>query len=400
MKAPRDYELAFDLRLTQESAETLYELAPCGYCSCLPDGTLVKLNQTLLDWLGYTREELVARRCLQDLLTVGGAIHFETYGIPLLLLQGQVRELSYQLRSKDSRTQPVLLNAILVRDTDGSALVARVTLFDITDRQRYEQELLQAKKLADIQREQLVQANAALAEKNRLLTRTNADLDTFIYTASHDLRSPITNIEGLLNLLRRHLPIDALQTKSVAQILTLVKTSVERFKATIHQLTDITRLQQSQAPSTETVDLAALLDDICLDLAPQLTAADAQLIIELDQCPRVSFARRHLRSILYNILSNGIKYCNPSRRPILQVRCRRAGNTVILEVQDNGLGLNDGQQAKLFGLFQRMHNHVEGTGIGLYTVKRIVENVGGTIAVQSEPGVGTTFIVALPIESV
>jgi sigma-B regulation protein RsbU (phosphoserine phosphatase) len=186
MKATNEYVPKLDLRLTQESEETLYELAPCGYCSCLPDGTLVKLNQTLLGWVGYAREEVVAGHCLQHLLTIGGALHFETYGIPLLLLQGHVRELSYELRHKDGSTQPVLLNATLVYDTHGSPLVARVTLFDITDRRRYEQELLRAKKLADSQREQLAQANAALLEKNKLLTRINADLDTFIYTASHE----------------------------------------------------------------------------------------------------------------------------------------------------------------------------------------------------------------------
>jgi sigma-B regulation protein RsbU (phosphoserine phosphatase) len=396
MKATNEYVPKLDLRLTQESEETLYELAPCGYCSCLPDGTLVKLNQTLLGWVGYAREEVVAGHCLQHLLTIGGALHFETYGIPLLLLQGHVRELSYELRHKDGSTQPVLLNATLVYDTHGSPLVARVTLFDITDRRRYEQELLRAKKLADSQREQLAQANAALLEKNKLLTRINADLDTFIYTASHDLRSPITNIEGLLNLLRRHLPTNALQTQAVAHVLALVKASVERFKATIHQLTDITRLQQSQVPPPETVDIAALVNDIRLDLAPQLAAADAQLIVEVGQCPHVCFARGHLRSIIYNLLSNGVKYCHPDRRPIVRVRCYQADATTILEVQDNGLGLSSTEQAHLFSRFQRLHNHVEGIGIGLYTIRRIVENAGGTITVQSEPGVGSTFIVALP----
>jgi sigma-B regulation protein RsbU (phosphoserine phosphatase) len=389
-----------DLRLTEESAEDLYEQAPCGYCSCLPDGTLVKLNRTLLDWLGYTREELVARQCLQQLLTVGGALHFETHGIPLLLLQGYVRELSYQLRHKNGRTFPVLLNANLVRDTDGSPLVLRVTLFDITDRRQYEQELLRAKNLADAQREQLAQANAALTETNKLLTRTNADLDTFIYTASHDLRAPITNIEGLLALLHRQLPAEALQNEAVAHILRLMKTSVDRFTTTIYQLTDISRLQQSQALPTEAVSLTALLDDICLDLAPQLLATATQLTVAVEQCPHISFAPKHLRSILYNLLSNGIKYRHPDRPPVVEVRCRRANAMVLLEVQDNGMGLTEVQQSKLFGLFQRLHHHVEGSGVGLYTVKRIVENAGGTIWVQSQPGVGSTFSIALPTEAV
>jgi sigma-B regulation protein RsbU (phosphoserine phosphatase) len=384
-----------DRRLTQESAEDIYEHAPCGYCSCLPDGTLVKLNQTLLTWLGYAREELVAHRSLHHLLTRGGALHFEMHGMPLLLLQGYVRELSYQLRHKDGTTQPVLLTATLVRDTDSSPLVVRVMLFDITDRRQYELELLRAKQLADEQRAQLAQANAALLENNELLRRTNADLDTFIYTASHDLREPISNIEGLLTLLGSELPDEVLQAPEVAHILTLMRASVDRFTTTIHQLTDIIQLQQSQASPPETVDLAALLNAISLDLAPQLPAA-AQLTVEVDQCPRLWFAPKHLRSILYNLLSNGIKYCHPDRPTLVQVRCHQAGAMVLLEVQDNGLGLSESQQTQLFGLFRRLHNHVEGSGLGLYSVKRIVENAGGAITVQSQPGVGSTFTVALP----
>ncbi|OGX90775.1 PAS domain-containing sensor histidine kinase [Hymenobacter coccineus] len=381
----------------QENADDLhYEHATCGYCSCLPNGTLVKVNQTLLQWLGYAREELVAHRRLQQLLTMGGALHFGMYGEPLLLLQGYVRELSYQLRHQDGTTQPVLLNANLVRDADGTPLMVHVMLFDITARRQYEQELLRAKKLADHQREQLAELNAALLENNRLLTRTNADLDTFIYTASHDLKAPITNIEGLVKLLTHQLPAEVLQQQQVAHIITLMQASVDRFTETIHQLSDITRLQQSQAAPAESVDLAPLLDDICLDLAPQLTEARAQLTFALDQCPRVHFAPRHLRSILYNLLSNGIKYCHPDRVPVVQVRCHRNDTQVVLEVQDNGLGLSPKQQAQIFGPFQRLHNHVEGTGIGLYAVKRIVENADGTITVQSQPGLGSTFTVTLP----
>ncbi|MBC8083314.1 MAG: sensor histidine kinase, partial [Hymenobacter sp.] len=102
------------------------------------------------------------------------------------------------------------------------------------------------------------------------------------------------------------------------------------------------------------------------------------------------------RSILYNLLSNAIKFSAPGRAPVVRLRCHGTGSTTVLEVQDNGLGLSETQQAQLFGMFVRLHDHVEGSGIGLYMVKRIVENAGGTITVQSQPGVGTTFSVAFP----
>ena len=165
---PRRPLPALDLRLTEENLEDLYEHAPCGYCSCLPDGTLVKLNQTLLGWLGYARESWWRRRALQQLLTMGGRLHYETHGVPLLLLQGQVRELSYALRRRDGSTLPVLLNAALVRDAGRQPLVVRVTLFDITERRKYEQELLR-EGLAEEQREQLAQQ--LLTHKTNSCTR-------------------------------------------------------------------------------------------------------------------------------------------------------------------------------------------------------------------------------------
>ena len=245
-------------------------------------------------------------------------------------------------------------------------------------------------------RQQLSVANQALIESNDQLTRSNVDLDTFIYTASHDLKTPITNLEGLLHALREELPVPLLQANHVPPLLDRMQGAVDRFKLTIAQLTDFTKLQRADAQPAETVDLATLVADIRLDLAQQLTT-DARLTVEVASCPRVSFAPKHLRSIVYNLLSNALKYRYPDRPPLVELRCRSTENgPVVLDVQDNGLGLTTVQQGKLFGLFRRLHDHVEGTGIGLYMVKRIVENAGGTIAVQSTPGVGTTFTITLP----
>ncbi|SMB81424.1 PAS/PAC sensor signal transduction histidine kinase [Hymenobacter roseosalivarius DSM 11622] len=250
-------------------------------------------------------------------------------------------------------------------------------------------------------RQQQQDANQALTESNRQLMRSNNDLDTFIYTASHDLKTPITNLEGLLHALCEELPAALRQAPDVAPLLDRMQHAVDRFKLTIAQLTDLTKLQRADAQPAETVDLATLVDDIRLDLTQQLSASTAQLTVDVASCPRVSFAPKNLRSIVYNLLSNAVKYRDPDRAPRVRLRCRSEENgPVVLDVQDNGLGLTDDQQGKLFGLFRRLHDHVEGAGIGLYMVKRIVENAGGTIAVQSTPGVGTTFTITLPAPAV
>ncbi|MDB5234385.1 MAG: hypothetical protein JWR44_1378 [Hymenobacter sp.] len=233
-----------------------------------------------------------------------------------------------------------------------------------------------------------------LKQTNEQLTRTNIDLDNFIYTASHDLKQPIANIEGLLNALREQLPAEAHQVPLVPRMLAMMQESVERFQRTIHQLTNLTRLQQAHDARPEAVDLAAAAAAVCLDLADQLR--EAQLTVDVSPGLCVHFSPQNLRSVIYNLLSNALKYRHPHRPPVVHLRAYPADHTAVLEVQDNGLGLNGTQQGQLFGLFKRLHAHVEGTGIGLYTVKRMVENVGGTIAVHSLPGLGSTFTVTFP----
>jgi signal transduction histidine kinase len=244
--------------------------------------------------------------------------------------------------------------------------------------------------------EELRATNDEFATTNYTLTRTNADLDNFIYTASHDLKEPINNLGGLLQALQEQLPAEAQQAELVQPLLQMMQQSVGRFQKTIAHLTDISKLQQSSQQSTEQIDLVTLAEDVCLDLATLLAATGAQLTLEVATCPTVTFSAKNLRSIVYNLLSNAIKYHYPGRPPVVVLRCHSTDTTIILEVQDNGLGLDPAQQTRLFGMFERLHDHVDGSGVGLYMVKKIVDNVRGTITVRSELGVGSTFIITLP----
>ncbi len=247
-------------------------------------------------------------------------------------------------------------------------------------------------------RQQLAQANEQLTAANTLLTRTNVDLDTFIYTASHDLKQPIANIEGLLSVLREELPAPVAGQPAglVPGLLDRMQRAVERFQLTIAQLTDVSRLQQAQAQPPEIVRLAALVEDVRQDLSPALAAAGTRLTVDVAARLTAVFAPKNLRSIVYNLLSNAVKYHDSARPSVVRLRARATPTATVLEVEDNGLGLSPTQQGRLYGMFQRLHDHVEGSGIGLYMVKRIVENAGGTIVVQSAAGVGTTFTVTLP----
>ncbi|WP_046245863.1 PAS domain-containing protein [Hymenobacter terrenus] len=281
-----------------------------------------------------------------------------------------------------------------VRNGEVQGFYSLVT--DVTDQVQAREQVQELnEELAAINEEMQV-ANEELRDTNDRLSHTNVDLDTFVYTASHDLKAPIANIEGLLLALREQLPAPVQQDPDVTHLLDLMHGSVARFQRTLGQLTDISKLQQAHTEPAEALDLAAEVEAVRLDLAPALAAAGGQFTVDVSACPTLRFSPKNLRSILYNLLSNAIKY-RDSARP-LQVRLYAycTDGQALLEVHDNGMGLTEEQQGKLFVMFRRLHTHVEGTGVGLYMVKRIAENAGGTIRVQSQPGVGSTFTAVLP----
>ncbi|RZK99507.1 MAG: HAMP domain-containing histidine kinase, partial [Hymenobacter sp.] len=272
---------------------------------------------------------------------------------------------------------------------DGRIDGVLVFAFEVTEQVRIRQQV------QDLNQE-LTATNQELGVSNAQLMRTNVDLDTFVYTASHDLKAPITNIEGILEALRNVLPAQVQQDDVIAHLLGLLDHTVGRFRLTIAQLTDLTRLQQTYNEPAEFLLLGPIVADVLADLAPAVTAAAAQVSVAVPASLRVSFAPASLRSVVYNLLSNAVKYRDPQRPAQVWLSAEQQPTAVVLTVRDNGLGLNEMQQKRLFGVFQRLHTHVEGTGVGLYMIKRLIDNAGASIAVASSLGSGSTFTVTFP----
>jgi PAS domain S-box-containing protein len=240
--------------------------------------------------------------------------------------------------------------------------------------------------------DQVNTTNTELANSNQQLSFINADLDNFIYTASHDLRAPISNIEGLMAALRKNLSPESLNTPVVIKLTGLIDSSIDRFKKTLSELTEITKLQRAgSGEDVSLIKLKDIFDDAKLDLAPQIEEAKAQVQIRLEDCPAIEFSAKNARSIAHNLLSNAIKYRSEQRPAQVLVSCTTLDNYLLLKVEDNGLGMNLSQENKIFAMFKRLHDHVEGTGVGLYIVKKIVENAGGKIEVESQVDEGSTF---------
>ena len=343
-----------------------------------PDGRNSYLNRRWFDYVGE------ATPSAQELTT---RMHPADFAMAVArwqraLATGEALELECRLQDASGEYRWMLGRALPSRNEQGEIIQWIGTYTDIHEH-----------KLA---LERIDQAQRLLRENNEELTKVNVDLDNFIYTASHDLRAPITNIEGLLQALLSELPAVPDPTTQVGVILNLMQDSVERFKRTIDDLTDVSKLQREHGPATEQVGLPAVVQDVLLDLEPLIYSTKARLVIEIADCPPIPFSQKNLRSVVYNLLSNALKYHAPARPPLVQLRAQCEHDHVVLTVQDNGLGLDEAGQQKLFGMFQRLHDHVEGSGIGLYMVKRMVENAGGRIAVASQLDMGSTFTVYFP----
>ncbi|MDX3573132.1 PP2C family protein-serine/threonine phosphatase [Streptomyces sp. ID05-47C] len=152
--APADEQAQFSA-LLEDSAEDLYEHAPCGYLSTQLDGRIARVNATLLGWLGHRRADLVGRKYFSDLLTVGGRLYHETHFAPLLRMQGEISGIALELKAADGSRLPVLVTSTVKTGSDGQPLLIRTTIFDARDRRAYETELLRARQEADQERDRL-----------------------------------------------------------------------------------------------------------------------------------------------------------------------------------------------------------------------------------------------------
>ncbi|MFN6946115.1 MAG: sensor histidine kinase [Cytophagaceae bacterium] len=238
----------------------------------------------------------------------------------------------------------------------------------------------------------ITEQKEVLNEKNKDLIRINSDLDNFIYITSHDLKSPISNLQGLLSALDEEL---STQSEVSVKIISLMKQSVEKFRSVIDSLSVISQAQQPEAyDGYEDYSMLDVLDDVKFNLSTEIEKYAP--IIKTDfKIQKINFSKKDLTSILQNLIGNAMKYSDPQKKCEITIVTEKSGDNIVIEVKDNGLGIKPAHQEKIFMMFKRMHDHVEGTGIGLYLIKRIVENHGGTIEVESDPGKGSTFRVLL-----
>lgn len=227
------------------------------------------------------------------------------------------------------------------------------------------------------------------------LTEQNQDLQQFSYIISHNIRSPIARIAGLIDIIK----IENSATKSInEEVIMHLDKAVISLDTVIRDLNQILSIRKGINKSKEMITFQEVFDWVTLTLENEIALAGAKIHQDFSQYPGVYSIKAYLQSIMYNLISNAIKYRRTDIDSEIQVISYRSGDYICLEVKDNGIGID--LQAidpyKIFGLYQRMHTHVEGKGLGLYLVKSQVESLNGKIELESELMKGSKFSVYLP----
>ncbi len=230
-----------------------------------------------------------------------------------------------------------------------------------------------------------------LIQKNAELEKTNSELDKFVYSASHELRAPLTSVLGLITIAKLDEPGEA-----QLQYLTMMEQSINRLDKFINEIVHYSRNSRLDL-KPEPVDIKAMLTEILEDLYYMEGVSQIKILPEITGTSTLFTDRSRLRVVLNNLISNAIKYHTLAQEhPYVHIKINITAEKALFMVEDNGRGIDAIHVEKVFDMFFRAASDSKGSGLGLYIVKEIVTKLGGTITVRSELKKGSTFTVEIP----
>jgi ligand-binding sensor domain-containing protein/signal transduction histidine kinase len=253
------------------------------------------------------------------------------------------------------------------------------------------EELMQSQEEVSAQRDLMAQQNENLeievAKRTNELVEYNQQLEQFAFIAAHNLRAPVARILGLGKLLEM-----LENTSEKDEVYPKVVRAAEELDGVVKDLNTILAFRKNSESLVTMVNLTTEVSKIRVTLEREIANTDAVITCNFVQVENIRTVKPYLESILYNLISNAIKYRAPDRTPIIHIRTEKSENEICLMVADNGLGIDmTAFREKLFTLYSRFHTHLEGKGLGLYLVKTQITALGGRIEIDSEVNKGTTF---------
>ena len=360
-----------ELLLSEGRFRAVFEQAPAGVAMVATDGRWLLVNRKLCDLLGYSMEQLSGRSVQQ---TTHPDDQPATRELLQRTLSGEISSYAVEerlLRSDESLVN-VSMTSSLVRDHNGAPAYFIAIIEDIS-----------ARKLADAERELLI---SQLQEKT-------AELERFIYTVSHDLKSPLITISGFIGFLQED--FIAQDAGRFASSVNRISLAAERMKQLLDELLELSRIGRQAAP-LERVSLGSLIEEAIEVISGRITGAQA--LIEVAQgLPEVTVDRTRMLQVLENLIDNAVKFAaGHGEQPRVWIGMRPGGAGPVFLVRDNGIGIRKDYATKVFDLFEKLDPRSSGTGVGLAITKRIIEVHGGRIWVESEgEGLGSTFCFTL-----
>jgi len=233
---------------------------------------------------------------------------------------------------------------------------------------------------------QLKKTQAENELQNKTLLRINEDLDHFIHAASHDLLAPLGNIETSINIMNKI----QLSDDKLMDFLNIINNSIRKFRELITDIATVAKIE-NDTNTQELVNLDEIIENIEWSLEDEIKSSGTVIIRRLG-VSLIPFSKKNLRSILFNLISNAIKY-KGENTPQITILTWKETDKIILSVKDNGKGIPKEGLDKIFDIYGRIKQDIEGQGIGLYLAKKIINAAGGEIIVESEPGIGSDFII-------
>jgi signal transduction histidine kinase len=236
------------------------------------------------------------------------------------------------------------------------------------------------------------QTEKELLQNNELLSKTNQELDRFVYSASHDLRSPLSSILGLVEIAKK-----SNNTEEVVTCLNLIEDRVKVQDSFIHEIIEYARNARMNLMN-EPVHVKPLVYEIIDQWTHMKEAADVEIRVQLQEDTVIYTDKIRLKSVLSNLIGNAIKYQDKSKpERFVKISLTKFPDMFSILVEDNGQGIHAKFHEKIFDMFFRASENSKGSGLGLFIVKETIDKMNGTVSVQSEYGKGSCFTVTLPL---